>query len=183
MNHPQENIAFIGARGAGKSRLSRKLGKLCGRVTLSTDSLISYEAGGLTIAEIVAAEGWHGFRQREYQLLQKFLAMRRILIDCGGGILVESDARGGEVLSQRKLQLLRQTANIVYIKRNLEWLLERGQADALRPQLSADYEQTLMRRLPWYEEAADFTLNMDSRSLDEAMLVLQREFGLQAPGL
>ncbi len=180
MHHLKDNIAFIGARGAGKSKLSRKLGKLTGRVTLSTDTLISYEDGGRPIHQIVAAEGWRGFRQREYEILQKLSAMTGLLIDCGGGILVDVDDRGDEIFSERKAQLLRDTAAIVYIRRGANWLIDRGQADAVRPTLAADYETVLLRRLPWYESAADFTIDLQDRSIEEAIVIMQREFELKA---
>jgi shikimate kinase len=178
MRHPRDNIAFIGARGAGKSKLSRKLGKLSGRVVLSTDTLISYEAQGRRISDIVSAEGWIGFRNREYDLLRKLSAMTGVVIDCGGGILVEADTGGGETFSERKCNLLKEMATVVYIRRDMDWLLSRGAADAVRPKLADDYAATLRRRLPWYERAADLTLDMTGLEIDAALERLQRELSL-----
>lgn len=167
------NIALIGARGAGKSKLSRKLGKRSGRVVLSTDSLVSYEAGGRTIERIVADEGWRGFRDREYDLLKKLSGMRNILIDCGGGILVEAapdDAPAGtEIFSERKAALLKQSAHVIYIRRDMDWLIGRVSEDSNRPDLGGDYQRLLERRLPWYESVADTILEMDGRDIEDGL--------------
>ncbi len=171
------NIAFIGGRGAGKSRISRKFGKLSGRLCLSTDTLISYEAGGIPITKIVAQEGWKGFREREYQLLGKLARMQNLVVDCGGGILVEAPESGAEErLSSRKLDLLK-SCHVVYVKRDLNWLLEKASADLNRPDLPGGYRELLERRLPWYEQAADFVLDMRGIESDDAIALLYKRYG------
>jgi shikimate kinase len=178
------NIAFIGARGAGKSKLSRKFGKRTGRVVLSTDTLVSYEAGGRTVARIVADEGWAGFRAREAALLDKIGAMREIVIDCGGGILVDTGGDlpdGSEVFSERKAAKLRSIAHIVYIRRDLDWLIDRVGQDAQRPDLGGDYRRLLERRLPWYEQVADTVLEMDGRDIEDGLAWLCERFATGHP--
>ncbi|MCR9144715.1 MAG: shikimate kinase [bacterium] len=176
------NIAFIGARGAGKSKLSRKFGKKSGRVVLSTDSLVSYEAGGRTVAQIVEAEGWPGFRDREFELLETIGDMQNIVVDCGGGILVEASATddapaGSELFSERKAAKLKEIAHVVYIYRDIDWLIGRVAEDSNRPDLGGDYRKLLERRLPWYEQIADTTLDMDGREIEYGLDVLLRQFG------
>lgn len=164
-----KTIALIGGRGAGKSKISRKLGKRLGRLVLSTDALIGFEAGGLTTASIVEQEGWQGFRDREYNILARCASMPGIVLDCGGGMPVDLSANGEEIFSERKAQLLREHTFVIYIKRNMDWLLSRGLADANRPGLSADYRALLERRLPWYERLADAVLEMDNRSVPQGV--------------
>lgn len=173
------NIALIGARSAGKSKVSRRVGKVSGRSVFSTDTLISYEAGGQSIARIVATEGWPGFREREFRILQKLCAMRDVVIDCGGGILVEApDENAGqpeEFFSRRKAELLKGSSEVVYVKRPLSWLLDRARRDANRPDLIGDYERVLERRLPWYEQTADFILDLgDGSATDGADRLVER---------
>ncbi|MBL8020325.1 MAG: shikimate kinase [Leptospirales bacterium] len=171
------NIAFVGGRGAGKSRISRKFGKGSGRLTLSTDTLVSYEAGGFPISKIVEREGWRKFRDREFELLKKLMTMQDLVIDCGGGILVEAAEDGGlESVSARKLELLKQ-CHVVYVKRDMDWLLEKGGADSNRPDLPGAYKELLMRRLPWYESAADFILDMRGIDADDAIDLLIKKYG------
>ncbi len=172
------NVSFIGARGAGKSRLSRKLSKLTGRLALSTDSLISYEADGWTISSIVDREGWSGFRDREYEILKKLTGMTELLIDCGGGILIEApdpkDPHGVEPVSTRKWDLLKKNTRIVYIKRSVPFLLSKvKKGDPNRPDLVGEYERLLSRRLPMYEKAADFVVDLELLDTDQALESLQ----------
>jgi shikimate kinase len=171
----KSNIALIGPRGAGKSRLSRKLGRLLGKSVFSIDTLISYEAGGITISEIVKQEGWRAFREREFEVLKKVCGMNGVIIDCGGGILVEApDGEGTvETFSERKAALLSRSASIIYVKRDLEWLLKKVKRDSGRPDLIGDYEEVLQRRFPWYESVADFTLDMSTLDTEEALVRLQ----------
>ena len=161
----QRSIALIGARGAGKSRLSRKLGKKLERSVFSTDTQISFEAGGRTIQQIVSDEGWTGFRDREYEILQKVSSMQPAIIDCGGGILVEApESRGIESFSQRKAAILQEYCIVVYIKRPMSWLLGKVEESASRPNLGGEpYEELLNRRLPWYEQVADIVLDADGK--------------------
>lgn len=171
------NFAFIGPRRAGKSRLSRKFARRLDRVLLSTDTLISYEAGGIPIRDIVAAEGWAGFREREYRLLEKVVAMPAVVIDCGGGILADVDSDGSEYFSERKAALLRKNCITIYLRRNVQWLLSRELDSSHRPKLAADYEAVLRRRLPWYEKAADYVLDLTKRDVSEGIEELLFHFG------
>lgn len=165
------NIAFIGARGAGKSKLTRKLSKVTGLVTMSTDNLVSYEAGGESIESIVKREGWKGFRNREYETLAKIVQMKSILIDCGGGILVEAPGSEEDPLehfSERKANLLKENSFVIYIHRSMNWLLGHKK-NASRPDLTGSYSELLQRRIPWYESVADYTLNLDGRDISDAV--------------
>ena len=181
------NLAFIGARGAGKSRISRKLGKLTGRTVLSTDTLISYEAGGESIPSIVKREGWIGFREREYNILNKIVQMKDIIIDCGGGILVEAprkdDPEQKEYLSERKISLLKSTSTVIYVQREIDWLIKKVAGDPSRPDLSDNYRELLLRRMPWYEETADVILDMETLPGDKILDMLIERFSLRSdPG-
>lgn len=158
----QKSIALIGARGAGKSRLSRKLGKKLARPVFSTDTQISFVADGKTVQQIVTEEGWAGFRQREYEILQQICNMDGAIIDCGGGILVEAPLQENEpeTFSQRKAGLLKEHCIVIYLKRPMSWLLEKAEPSASRPDLGGEsYEALLNRRMPWYEKSADVILD------------------------
>ena len=54
------NIALIGPRGVGKSKVSRKLSKLLSMPIVSTDMIAVYEAGGISIAEQIKKENENG---------------------------------------------------------------------------------------------------------------------------
>ncbi|MBW7857981.1 MAG: shikimate kinase [Leptonema sp. (in: Bacteria)] len=172
------NFAFIGARGAGKSRLSRKFAKRIDQLYLSTDTLLSYEAGGMSIRQIVEKDGWQGLREQEYHLLQKLVTMESIVIDCGGGIIVDLDEAGNEIFSKRKTDLLKHNCRVVYLRRDLKWLLSRGSESSHRPQLSHNYEAVIEKRLPWYEQVADYTLDLTGRDVTDGIEELVTMFKL-----
>ncbi|EMY70185.1 shikimate kinase [Leptospira vanthielii] len=164
------NIIFIGARGAGKSKVSRSLSKKTEFPVVSTDSIAVYEAGGIPIPKFVEKSGWKAFRELEYSILQKLQNADGIILDCGGGILFDLDEAGNEVPSKRKLDLLRSIGRIVYLERGLEELIEKVKGDSTRPDLSKEtsYRAILEKRLPVYQEAAHFKLNLSKLSKEEA---------------
>ncbi|MCG6142306.1 shikimate kinase [Leptospira mtsangambouensis] len=164
------NIIFIGARGAGKSKVSRTLSKQTEFPVVSTDSISVYEAGGIPIPQFVEKYGWKKFRELEYSILQKLQNADGIILDCGGGILFDLDADGNEIPSRRKLEILRKIGRIVYLERGLEELVEKVKGDSTRPDLSkvTSYRSILEKRLPVYQEAAHYKLNLSKLTKEEA---------------
>lgn len=175
----EKNIAFIGARGAGKSKIARKLTKLTNRALMSIDQLIPYEQNGKSIEQIVKESGWQKFRDLEYQMLERVCKMSEVIIDCGGGILVESptDDSSAEQFSQRKADLLKKYTTVIYIKRDWEWMMEKAAIHSGRPDLGSDYRQLLERRIPWYEKSADLILDMRNKNnITEAANLLKAKY-------
>lgn len=164
------NIIFIGARGAGKSKVSRSLSKKTDFPVVSTDSIAVYEAGGISIPSFVEKFDWKKFRELEYSILQKLENANGIILDCGGGILFDLDESGNEIPSRRKLDILRKIGRIVYLERDLEELIEKVKGDSTRPDLSKvnSYRSILEKRLPVYQEAAHFKLNLSKLTKEEA---------------
>ncbi len=162
--HPEihSNLVLIGGRGCGKSSVSKRLARLNRNLMLfSLDALIRYEAGGLPIPEIVEREGWSGFREREFEVVRRLSAFRGgALLDCGGGVVVDLDAGGDEVFSQRKVEALRRHGLVVYLRRDPRYLADRIGADPNRPTLSdrRSFLEIMERRDPWYRQAADWVL-------------------------
>lgn len=173
-------FAFIGPRGAGKSKISRKFSKLTKRLLLSTDQLVCYEAEGRTIEEIIQEEGWISFRRREFELLKKLDKMKKnIILDCGGGILFDIDPlTNEEIESKQKIELLKKDTMVIYILRDKEWLLYKGLKNAQRPDLNKNKEYSLIlnARLPVYEKYADYILDMRYQSLEEGIEELLKKF-------
>ena len=89
------NINLIGMRGVGKSNVARRLSVLTKRPVMSTDVLIEYESG-LPVPQFVESRGWRDFRDLEFTIIAKLAEMDGIIVDCGGGALVDLDAAGDE---------------------------------------------------------------------------------------
>ncbi|EQA46634.1 shikimate kinase [Leptospira broomii serovar Hurstbridge str. 5399] len=176
-----KNLALIGPRGVGKSKISRKLAKLTGRPAISTDMIAVYEAGGISIPEFIKANlgDWKPFRDLEYKILTKLSGSNGLILDCGGGILFDLDASGKEIPSKRKIQLLRKDSIIVSLSRPIEYLVEKIQNDSTRPPLSSviSYKTVLESRLPHYRAHSDFQIAIDERKIEDVCEEILRKSG------
>ena len=160
-----KNLVVIGGRGSGKSSVCRRIAASDKRFKLlALDDLISYEASA-SIPDIVAERGWRGFRELEYEVCVKSsnaFAKEWTLIDAGGGVVTDVDEDGEETYSERKVAALKANGGIiVFLDREIEYLVGRVEGDSNRPDLSASksFREVMERRLPWYRRAADFVVD------------------------
>ena len=181
----KKNVAIIGGRGCGKSSICRRLLAHDKRFKLmSLDDLIVYEES-MSIPEIVSKHSWNYFRDVEYKCCRKAAnAFEEFtLIDCGGGICVDLDPETGEeIYSERKINALKETAMVVFIKRDVDYLASKIAGDANRPSLSEtnSFKEIMARRGPWYERAADLILDgslESSSDKNEMALVKKKKIG------
>ncbi|MEO2169547.1 MAG: shikimate kinase [bacterium] len=170
---PAANLALIGGRGCGKSSIARRVLARDKRFTLwSLDAVISLEAGGKKIPEIVEEQGWHAFRDIEAEVVERLTAFEDWqLLDCGGGIVVDLDDDGNEIFSERKVDALRDNALVIYLKRDLAFLEDRIRNDRNRPDLSitASFAEIMERRDPWYRTAAHTVIKASGMRKNEIL--------------
>lgn len=174
------NIIIIGMRGAGKSNVSRRLAVLTKRQVFSTDTMIEYENGGRTIADMIAESGgdWHAFRDLEFEVTQKITKMDNAIIDCGGGIIVDLDKKGNETYSKRKVDALKKSGTIVWLKGDIKRLVEKVKNKPERPSLSAlkSAEELMHSRMPFYEMAADVVIDIEGKKRPELAEMIVKIF-------
>ena len=165
------NIILVGMRGAGKSNVSRRLAVLTKRPVLSSDTLIEYENGGQTIAEIVAAHGgdWRAFRDLEFAVVEKIARMDNVIVDCGGGVIVDLDKNGHEVFSARKIKALKRNGVVVWLRGDIARLVDKVKNKSERPTLdqTRSTQEIMERRQPFYEKAADLVIDIDGKKRQE----------------
>lgn len=168
----KDNLALIGPRGVGKSKIAKRISKLTDRPVVSTDSIAVYELGGTSIAEFIAEKNgdWKEFRNLELRILKKLKSARGIILDCGGGILFDVDENGKEIFSQEKTALLREIAEVVFLDHDKDKLVKKVFGDKTRPDLSAEdsYSAILDRRLPIYKDNSDFRIYLGDMNKDLA---------------
>lgn len=158
------NIVLIGMRGVGKTNIARRVCFLTKRPVMSTDVLVEYDSGQ-PIPAFVEQHGWSAFREAEYEVVRKLAALDGLIIDAGGGVLVDLDDDGKEVFSHRKVDLLKSGGQIVFLSGDIERLAAKVTGDPRRPVLDARTPAAdLMRaRLPFYRAAADWVIDVEGR--------------------
>lgn len=157
-----KKLVLIGYMGAGKSTIGQALAERMQVTFWDTDAYIE-EKQGRCISDIFAQEGEAYFRELETGCLRELLEWE------GKGVLA---AGGGLPLRKENRELLRQMGCTVYLQVSKETVLERLKEDQSRPLLlGVDREKTIAEmirvRHPIYSEAADFTLGVDGRKVDE----------------
>lgn len=83
-------VFLVGARGCGKTTIGRALAEALDYSFADTDSYL-LNSTGKSVAEIVAAEGWPGFRHYESLALKQVTAASTVVATGGGMILSESN--------------------------------------------------------------------------------------------
>lgn len=148
------NIALIGFMGAGKTAVGQLLAKKLNRKFIELDSLIEQQAGK-SIPDIFQQDGETAFRELEIGVTKKVARMKKVVIACGGGL----------VLNKINIDRLRENASIVYLTASPRVILKRvSNEEGNRPLLEVDNPTLTIRELlkfrkPFYERAADVTIN------------------------
>ena len=137
---------------------------------VSTDTIAVYEIGGISIPEFIKINhgNWVPFRDLEFSILQKLENARNIILDCGGGIIFDIDTNGKEVVSDRKISLLKKIGKIVRLDANSDFLVSKVKNDLNRPNLSdtEPYSEILKRRTIQYNMVADFAISTEGKDPD-----------------
>ncbi|QIA26276.1 3-dehydroquinate synthase [Thermaerobacter sp. PB12/4term] len=120
-------LVLVGMMGAGKTTVGRALAARLGWAFLDLDDLVE-QAAGRTVGALFAQEGEAGFRRREEQALAWALALERVVIATGGGV----------VLSEANRAKLAAEPWVVWLEAPPEELARRlaGQEAAGRPLLA-----------------------------------------------
>lgn len=159
-------VLLIGPRGSGKTTVGRAVAGRLGWAFADADEHVE-AAAGRTVADIFAAEGEAGFRDRESAALAELCRLTDAVIATGGGAALRPANR----------ELLRDAGFVVWLTVTPETAWERLQADPLtaarRPNLTpagglAEVRALIAAREPLYRETAHLAVPNDAVSPDEA---------------
>lgn len=165
------NLILIGGRGTGKSTISQALAKKLSWPLLSVDALME-ERAGKSIPEIVKSDGWSGFRNMEFELFKELSQKDEVVIDAGGGVMVDLDEDGKEVWSERKVNALKANGKMILLTASVETQAQRIDATHHRPSLTGETDavkeigKVMERRKEWYEKAADYVVSTEGKGVE-----------------
>ena len=164
------NLILCGMMGCGKTTIGRKLSDLTGRVWQDTDDLIVEKHG--KIADIFARFGEARFREMETETIKALADKDGLVLSTGGGL----------VLKDENVELLKQKGKIVYLRAQLETLIQRLAQDSERPLLRSQEDLStrltglLSARAPVYERVADFVVDVDNKSPEDIATEILTKF-------
>ena len=156
------NVVLIGYRGTGKSAVGVQVAARMSLRYVGMDALI-VERAGMSIPEIVAAQGWPAFRDLESALAKELGAEDGLLIDTGGGVIERAE----------NVEALRANGRICWLKASVATIVSRIHGDTQRPSLTGgksftdEVAEVLTRREPLYRAAAHFEIDTDPLTPEE----------------
>jgi shikimate kinase len=152
------NVFLVGPMGAGKSTIGRLLASDLRLEFKDTDKEIE-DRSGVDIPWIFDMEGEEGFRNRETAMLAELVALNKILLATGGGVIVKPENR----------RMLASNGRVVYLRASINEQVRRTSRDKKRPLLQKDDPRQVLtdlmaEREPLYLEVADYVVETDRRS-------------------
>jgi shikimate kinase len=140
-------LVLIGLMGAGKSTIGRRLAKHIGWRFVDSDEEIE-AAAGCSVADIFAIHGEPIFRDLEQRVISRLLNEKEVVLATGGGAWMQPAVRA----------LIAQHATSLWLRADIEVLLERVNKRDHRPLLANGDKRSILERLmderyPVYAEA------------------------------
>lgn len=142
-----KTIVMIGLMGAGKTSIGRRLAKELQLPFVDIDQEIEKEQG-LAVSEIFDLKGEKEFRDMELKTIKRVLEGPRQVMATGGGAFINDEIR----------KLIKEKAISVWLKADIDVLVERVSRKNTRPLLEKGDKKAIMadlmaKRYPIYEEA------------------------------
>ena len=149
-----KNIVLVGFMGSGKSLTSNKLAGALNRKIVSTDKLIE-QREVRAITDIFRDSGEAYFRQVEKETVKQVSEQTDIIIDCGGGVVLDSE----------NVENLKKNGLVFYLSAPPERIYNNIKSQKHRPLLNVEDPQMkigelLQARKPYYEKA-DIVIDAD----------------------
>ena len=160
---PDLNIYLIGYRCTGKTGIGRLLAHRLRRPFVDCDRALA-AAAGRSVRDIVADEGWRGFRRREQRTLHEISRRSGVVAATGGGV----------VLHPMNVTRMRSSGIVVWLTATPATIRQRMLRDHhsadLRPALTDaaaadEIESVLESRISAYCAAADIRISTDGRTM------------------
>ena len=157
-----KSLVFVGLMGAGKSAIGRRVAAQLDLPFLDADNEIE-AAAGKTISDIFAEDGEPYFRDREERVIERLLIEGPCILATGGGAFITKTTR----------QLILSQAISIWLKADLDVLMERVGRRDHRPLLKTQDPRAVMQKLmddryPIYAQA---NITIESRDVPHEVIV------------
>lgn len=163
------NISLIGMPASGKTTVAKELNKILTDYSLiDTDEKI-VQNEKRTINEIFSVNGEEYFRSVEKKILKEILQKDNQIISTGGGI----------IKIKENIELLKEKSFLIYLKADIETLIERAKTNTERPLLNCEdikekLELLLSERESSYQKAHCIIYIDDKTPKEEAREILEK---------
>lgn len=135
--HIEKPIALVGLMGVGKTTVGRRLAKRLGREFDDSDDAIE-QASGRSVAGYFRDHGEADFRDGELRVIKRLLQVKPALVlATGGGAFIHPPTR----------KILQEQAVVIWLKGDLDTLVERVSRNDKRPLLRGVDKRSKMREL------------------------------------
>jgi len=143
----QRSIVLVGLMGAGKTTVGRRLAEALKMPFMDADHEIEV-AASLKVSEIFEKYGEDHFRDGERKVISRLISGKPCVLATGGGAFMNDETRA----------IIKKTAVSVWLKAELELLLERVLRRDTRPLLKSGVPRDILGKLmderyPIYSEA------------------------------
>jgi shikimate kinase len=154
-------LVLVGAPGAGKSTVGRRVAEQLGVTFVDTDLLIEAESG-MSVSDIFVTLGEPDFRRREEEAVAGALRTQRGVVALGGGAVLSAATRS--LLAGHR---------VVWLRVSMSEAATRVGMNTARPLLLGNVRTTLSSlleaRSPLYEEVSSAVVDTSDRKLREVI--------------
>jgi len=152
-------VVIIGAPGAGKSSIGRRVAQRLGLSFVDSDALVEARAGK-PVADIFVSDGEEAFRALEREEIAHTLETFDGVVSLGGGAIMDEQTR--KALHDHR---------VIWLQVELSDATQRVGLNSARPLLLGNVRGTMLamlqERTPLYDEVADYRVETSGRGLKE----------------
>ena len=165
-----ENIVLVGYMGSGKTSVGKALAKDRNMDFIDLDEYI-VQKEGRSINDIFTYESEEYFRNLESKVIAGLSNLSNTVISTGGGAVLRKGNRDN----------LGKLGRVVYLKADVDTIVERVKGDDSRPLLQSESEEELRKRVsmmldsrnPYYEIFADQVIYTDRLTPSEIAEIIE----------
>lgn len=164
-DHIHQHIFLVGMPGSGKTTIGKALAQRQGMEFFDVDGVIQ-DKTGKTLQNIIIHDGEEAFRELEYEAIKDIVLHQKPSVIATGG---------GTVLSEKTVNLMRESGFVVCIERDVTQILDDLDME-IRPLLKESIEYIFRlyeERRPLYEQISHVQINNISNISDAVEAIVK----------